>query len=682
MKSKSLYALLLCGLGSSAVHAANPRLSPRADNADKEHFGANPNSNMLYAAPPDGQQLDKSGWQVTCDSEQQGYECSKAIDGDNNTYWHTEYSPSTTALPHTITLDMGSTHNINGIGVIPRQDNNQHGWIARHEVYVSPDGNDWELTAFGNWPVDVLTKYANFEVRSIRYVRIKALSEVGGNPWTSISELQVFEASSGPTPYTGGGKWGPTINFPTVPVAGMVDPLNGKITIWSAYAYNNYLGSSWDRVFTSIWDPVNNDVEPKIVDDTDHDMFCPGISIDGTGQVIVTGGNSKYKSTLYDFPSQKWIPAPDMKVPRGYQASATCSDGRVFIIGGSWSGGEIEPKDGEIYDPRASTWTMLSGAKVQPMLTNDNQGVYRADNHGWLFGWKNGSVFQGGPSTAMNWYDTNGNGNVQGAGKRTSNRGDDPDSMNGIAVMFDAPNGYILAAGGSPSYQQSPAHASAHIITIGDVGAQPNVRFASNGMWFPRAFGTAVVLPNGQTFITGGQSYAIPFEDSTAQLTPEIYDPASDQFQKQAPNTIPRTYHSISLLMPDGRVFNGGGGLCGDCNTNHFDGQIFTPSYLLNSDGSPAARPTINDAGVNNGQLTISTGGAISSASLIRVGTNTHTVNTDQRRIPLQLNSQSDTSYTAPLPTDPGILIPGYWMLFVLDGNGVPSVAKIINLSQ
>ncbi|KAJ6786014.1 hypothetical protein PWT90_02994 [Aphanocladium album] len=682
MKTINLYSWLLCGLSSCLVHGVDPRLQARASPM-KEHFGENPNANQLFAAPPtNGRVIDRSGWRVSCDSEEPGNECYKAIDGNNNTLWHTAWSQSSPRPPHTITLDMGTTYNVNGISVQPRQDNNRNGWIARHEIAVSPDGNNWEIVAVGNWAVDGLMKYANFETRRIRHVRVKALTEINGNAWTSIAELQVYDSGAAPTQYAGVGKWGPTINFPTVPVAGMVDPLSGKITIWSAYAYDNYIGSSYDRVFTSIWDPATNDVQPKIVDDTDHDMFCPGISIDGTGKVIVTGGNSKYKTTLYDFPSQKWTPGPDMKVPRGYQSSATCSDGRVFTIGGSWSGGEIEPKDGEIYDPRTNSWTMLNGAKIAPMLTQDNQGVYRSDNHGWLFGWKNGSVFQAGPSTAMNWYYTDGDGYVQSAGKRTSNRGDDPDSMCGIAVMYDATQGKILAAGGSPSYQYSNAHTGAHIITIGNVGAQPTVKFASNGLWFPRAFGTATVLPNGQTFITGGQSYAIPFEDSTSQLTPEMYDPGQDSFYKQAPNTIPRNYHSISLLMPDARVFNAGGGLCGDCNTNHFDGQIFTPSYLLNNDGSPAARPSITSANVNNGRISIGTNGAVSSASLIRVGTATHTVNTDQRRIPLTLNRQSTTSYTANLPTDPGILLPGYWMLFVMNGNGAPSVAKIINLSQ
>jgi galactose oxidase len=82
-----------------------------------------------------------------------------------------------------------------------------------------------------------------------------------------------------------------------------------------------------------------------------------------------------------------------MQISRGYQASATCSDGRIFTIGGSWSG-PLGGKNGEIYNPTANTWSLLSGCPVAPMLTNDAQGIFRSDNHAWLFGWKSGSVFQ------------------------------------------------------------------------------------------------------------------------------------------------------------------------------------------------------------------------------------------------------------------------------------------------
>ena len=113
-----------------------------------------------------------------------------------------------------------------------------------------------------------------------------------------------------------------------------------------------------------------------------------------------------------------------MQIPRGYQAQVTVSTGEIFTIGASWSGG-LGGKNGEIYNTAANTWTLLPGCPVAPMLTADAQGIFRADNHGWLFAWSDAYVFQAGPSSAMNWYGTAGNGSQTGAGTRAS----DPDSM-------------------------------------------------------------------------------------------------------------------------------------------------------------------------------------------------------------------------------------------------------------
>ena len=63
-----------------------------------------------------------------------------------------------------------------------------------------------------------------------------------------------------------------------------------------------------------------------------------------------------------------------------------------------------------------------------------------------------------------------------------------------------------------------------------------------------------------------------------------------------AADVIPRTYHAVAILLPDARVFCGGGGLCGECTTNNPDGRIFTPPYLLNPDGTLKSRPNILDA--------------------------------------------------------------------------------------
>src|SRR4051812_4181658 len=132
-------------------------------------------------------------------------------------------------------------------------------------------------------------------------------------------------------------------------------------------------------------------------------MFCPGISLDANGRITVTGGNDSKNTSIYNPANTVWASGAEMVIARGYQSSVTVGDGRIFTIGGSWSGG-TGGKNGEIYSPTANKWTSLPGCVVAPMLTADAQGVYRADNHAWLFAYKANSVFQAGPSKNMNWY--------------------------------------------------------------------------------------------------------------------------------------------------------------------------------------------------------------------------------------------------------------------------------------
>lgn len=113
--------------------------------------------------------------------------------------------------------------------------------------------------------------------------------------------------------------------------------------------------------------------------------------------------------------------------------------------------------------------------------------------------------------------------------------------------------------------------------------------------------------------------------------------------------------------------------------------QIYSPPYLFKSDGSAASRPKIVSvspaAAASGGTITVTTDSLLSKFSLIRLGTTTHTVNTDQRRIALTPASPVGLAYKLTLPSDPGILLPGYWMVFALNSNGVPSVAATIRIT-
>ncbi|KAI0548283.1 hypothetical protein F4679DRAFT_551254 [Xylaria curta] len=630
--------------------------------------------------------IPRTGWTVTADSFQPGNEAVKAIDGNSSTFWHSAYSPTIAPLPHYIQLDMKKSYVINGVSYQPRQDGSSNGNIGQHTVTLSNDGTTWSSPVqFGTWLNDKVTKSTFFSNATARYVRITAQTEAQGanNPWSSIAELNVYspnvnlDASTFQPPPTSQGRWESTVVLPIVAAAGALS-VQGNVIFWSAFRPDLF-GSGTGQTLTALWTPSSQTVTQRTVTETHHDMFCPGISLDADGRITVTGGNDSKNTSTYNPANSVWTSAAQMVIPRGYQASVTVGDGRIFTIGGSWSGGQ-GGKNGEIYSPAANRWTSLPGAVVAPMLTADAMGVYRADNHAWLFAYKANSVFQAGPSKKMNWYNVTGSGSYTSAGTRAA----DGDAMCGNAVMFDATTGSILSAGGSPSYQDSNATPNAHLIKLGNVGAAPTVTKLPN-MANARAFANGVVLPDGTVLIIGGQSYPIPFTDTTPVFPTELFDPKTNTWRTLASIAVPRTYHSIALLLPDATVVAGGGGLCGTgCAQNHFDLQVFSPPYLFTSDGTRAARPAITLVSATQVRpgalLTITTAQSVASFSLIRYGSATHTVNTDQRRVPLSVTSVAGLAHVVSLPTDPGVLVPGYWMLFAINSAGVPSVATTIKI--
>lgn len=493
----------------------------------------------------------------------------------------------------------------------------------------------------------------------------------GGDPAFGLDKICEVGADGAVEPGPMHSAWSPVIPFPIVPVAAANLP-NGKLLTWSAYSPTTFGGDN-GQTYTAIFDPATGQAESRVVAETGHDMFCPGTALLPDGKLLVNGGSSSQRTSIYDYASDSWSASAGMNITRGYQSSVTLADGSVFTLGGSWSGG-VGGKHGEIWTAGGG-WRLMPGIPVDPFIGPDPGGDYRGDNHAWLFTQPGGRVFHAGPAAYMNWIDTSGNGNVTAAGYR----GDDVYSMNGNAVMYDI--GKILKVGGAPAYENAEASAASYVIDISD-GTAKTRKIAP--MHYARAMHNSVVLPDGKVVITGGQTYVEIFSDDRSVLMAEIWDPKTEQFTKLSPMAVPRNYHAISILLPDGRVLVGGGGLCYfSCTTNHLDAQILTPPYLFNADGSAATRPVItaSPATATFGQtVEVSADSAIASFALIRLSSVTHSVNTDQRRVPLQFTASGTNRYAVQIPADPGNAPPGYYMLFALNAAGVPSVSKQIQI--
>jgi hypothetical protein len=120
------------------------------------------------------------------------------FDGNIETNWHTQFINGSPPPPHEIQIDLGSPANLNGFVYVPRQDGLSNGRIGQYEFYVSMDGVNWgSPVVAGTFANDGTNKQVSFTSTTGKYVRLRALTEVNGNPWTSMAELQLLNMTSG-----------------------------------------------------------------------------------------------------------------------------------------------------------------------------------------------------------------------------------------------------------------------------------------------------------------------------------------------------------------------------------------------------------------------------------------------------------------------------------------------------
>jgi hypothetical protein len=195
----------------------------------------------------------------------------------------------------------------------------------------------------------------------------------------------------------------------------------------------------------------------------------------------------------------------------------------------------------------------------------------------------------------------------------------------------------------------------------------------------------AVILPDGRVLAVGG---SVNDEDtSTASLNADLLGPDPNNkgkyiFSSASANAYPRLYHSVALLLPDATVWLAGGNPTSGTYVQQM--EIYQPPYLFNSTGL-APRPSITSApsSISYGKaFTVQTPDAanILHVVLVRNGTVTHSFGMDQREVEMSFTAGSG-ALTVTAPPNGNIAPPGYYMLFILNNSGVPSVATFVHAS-
>ena len=415
-----------------------------------------------------------------------------------------------------------------------------------------------------------------------------------------------------------------------------------------------------------LWDPQAGTITTQILG---WDMFCNGMVTLPDGRVLINGGTLNYypfyglkKTSIYDPTTGAFTDVQNAAHGRWYPTLTVLGDGRVMTFSGFNETGSTNSTV-EIYTP-GSGWSAEFAAPFTPPLYPRMHLL------------PNGLVFNSGPSPSSNFFDPSTHSwisniaNTQYGGTRTY----------GSSVLLplspeDNYNPKVMILGGD-----NPATLTTEII---DLGAPTPAWQFGPPMSQPRIEMDAVMLPNGKVLAVGG-SYNDE-DASTASLNADLYDPGSNTFSPAGANVYPRLYHTVSLLLPDATVWLAGGN---PDNTYEKHMEIYQPAYLfttdLNGHAIAATRPTIASAPANinwDGTFTVQTPDAnnISSVVLLRNGSSTHAFDMDARLINLAF-TKGASSLTVTAPPTGNIAPPGYYMLFLLNSSGVPSVAKFVQL--
>ncbi len=469
------------------------------------------------------------------------------------------------------------------------------------------------------------------------------------------------------------GQWSDVSSWPLIAVHANLLP-NGKVLAWDATPDDFDEDPHTAGVFTtrvSLWDPQTNLHIPTI-NDTNGDLFCAGSAQLWDGRVLFAGGDSGTNganaplsnTNIYDPDTNTWRQVENMAAPRWYASVAALANGEMLTYAGRYYPTPIA----EVFQLN-ETWRTL-GITESPGMSIDYQ---------WMQATPEGNVMSFGPQNTLTTIDPAGSGSLT-LGQR---RDDFAERRYGSYAMFDI--GKVLVSGGTIKDGGAPSYKSSVVI---DTATQQTTD--TGAMAFGRTQHNLTILADGSVLATGGNTDGAALVSVDAGVyQPEIWSPQTGIWQPVNDMQVDRQYHSIALLLPDGRVLSAGGGYCGTCNEIGYEEQnaeIFSPPYLFSSGSTLATRPAITTFPqtmdyATTYPVTTNQSGTITKVHLIKPGSVTHSQNQDQRLVPLAYTATGNTLQVTS-PDNRNIAPPGYYMLIVVNDSGVPSVAKMVKVGQ
>lgn len=398
---------------------------------------------------------------------------------------------------------------------------------------------------------------------------------------------------------------------------------------------------------------------------TPDDVFCAGQAFLPDGRLLVAGGTQQYdpfhglkSAWIFDPATLAWTRVADMADGRWYPTLATLADGRILALSGLGLGG-ADNRIPEIYDPMSGWSALPASAFDWPLyphmfLLHNGRLFYAAGYMGGAAGAVPGVLD---PAT--------GAFSAIAATSQFTQR----DQAASVLLPPAQAQRFMTVGGGDPATSE---------VAITDMAAATPTFAPGPSLHFARMHTNAVILPDRTVHVSGGSGVG---EDvMTAVLASELYDPASGTWKVAASATVPRLYHSVALLLPDGRVVTAGS------NPHRTDDELrlelYHPPYLFRG-----PRPSIDHVGAQwnyGGTVDLHTPEAksIKWVHLIRPMATTHSVDSEQRLVELRFHRRHGCRLAVEAPTQATIAPPGWYMLFIVNHHDVPSVARWVHLAM
>jgi len=415
-----------------------------------------------------------------------------------------------------------------------------------------------------------------------------------------------------------------------------------------------------------VWNPGQDTVRTFLIT---WDMFCNGMVILPDGRPFVLGGTLKYdnflgypRTSAFNPATETFADMPKMSGGRWYPTGTVLGDGSVMVLSGLNDTNGAVNTTVQIF--KAGAWTsagtVFGGVPLYPRkhLLPD------------------GKVFEDGANATSQMFDPASKTWTAGP---TTVFGQSRDYGTSVLLPLTPANGFkphVIIMGGGPG----GANVTATTETIDLSMANPQW-VAGPAMVGARIQLNATILPTGKVLVSGGSS--TDEDPATGILEAQLYDPGANSFTSASTMAYARVYHSNTLLLPDATVLAVGGNPQRTVYEPHI--EIYSPPYLFNSNGTPATRPVISSVpavSINYGvsfQVHTPDAASIKSVVLVRAGAVTHAFDMEQRLIGLTFTAGTGV-LTAKAPANGNLAPPGYYLLFIVNTQGVPSVAKFVHL--